>query len=85
MLHIISGYPINYFEKIKDLSIGDEIIYTTPYGEKTYEVIKYEVIKETDWSNLQKTDDNRITLITCVKNRPKNRLCIQAIEKERID
>lgn len=85
MLHIIGGYPINYFEKIKDLSIGDEIIYTTPYGEKTYEVIKYEVIKETDWSNLQKTDDNRITLITCVKNRPKNRLCIQAIEKERID
>ena len=46
MLHIIGGYPINYFEKIKDLSIGDEIIYTTPYGEKTYEVIKYEVIKE---------------------------------------
>ena len=85
MLHIIGGYPINYFEKIKDLSIGDEIIYTTPYGEKTYEVIKYEVIKETDWSNLQKTHDNRITLITCVKNRPKNRLCIQAIEKERID
>lgn len=85
MLHIIGGYPINYFEKIKDLSIGDEIIYTTPYGEKTYEVIKYEVIKETDWSNLQKTEDNRITLITCVKNRPKNRLCIQAIEKERID
>lgn len=85
MLHIIGGYPINYFEKIKDLSIGDEIIYTTPYGEKTYEVIKYEVITETDWSNLQKTEDNRITLITCVKNRPKNRLCIQAIEKERID
>src|SRR5699024_8190058 len=28
------GFPINYFEKIKDLKIGDEIIYKTPYGQR---------------------------------------------------
>ena len=38
------------------------------------------VIEETDWSYLQETEDNRITLITCVANKPKNRLCVQAVE-----
>ena len=32
-------------------------------------------------SNLEETEDNRITLITCVRNRPNKRLCVQAIEK----
>lgn len=76
------GYPINYFEKVKDLKLGDEIIYKTPYGEKIYEVTLYKIIDQTDWSYLQETQDNRITLITCVRNKPENRLCVQAIEKE---
>ena len=30
---IIGGFPINYFEKVKDLKTGDEIIYkTVPRG-----------------------------------------------------
>ena len=81
MLHITDGYPINYFEKVKDLKQGDEIIYRTPYGEKTYIVTMYKVIEQTDWSYLQETEDNRITLITCVRNKPENRLCVQAREK----
>ncbi len=76
------GYPINYFENVKDLTINDEIIYKTPYGERKYEVTMYKVIEQTDWSNLQETDDNRITLITCVRNKPEKRLCVQAIEKK---
>lgn len=75
------GYPINYFEKVKDLKLGDEIIYKTPYGEKVYEVTLYEIIEQTDWSYLEETSDNRITLITCVRNKPENRLCVQAREK----
>ena len=38
------------------------------------------VIKDTDWSYLEATDDNRITLITCEENRENYRRCIQAIE-----
>lgn len=75
------GFPINYFEKVKDLKAGDEIIYKTPYGDKTYEINLSTVIEETDWSYLEQTNDNRITLITCVRNKPNKRLCIQAIEK----
>ena len=29
-----------------------------------------------------KTEENRITLITCVENEPEYRRCIQGIEKE---
>lgn len=81
MQHITGGFPINYFEKVKDLKAGDEIIYKTPYGTKIYKVTTYTIIEETDWSYLQETADNRITLITCVKNKPQQRLCVQAIEK----
>lgn len=80
LLLIIDGFPINYFEKIKDLKLGDEIIYRTPLGEKKYSVTLSKIIEETDWSYLQETEENRITLITCVRNKPNKRLCVQAIE-----
>ena len=38
-------------------------------------------IEETDFSNLERTSDNRITLITCVNNQPTKRWCVQAVEK----
>lgn len=75
------GFQNNYFENVKDLKTGDEIIYRTPYGEKIYEVNLYKIIEETDWSYLQETEDNRITLITCVANKPRQRLCVQAVER----
>ena len=75
------GFPINYFEKVKDLKLGDKIIYKTPEGTKIYQVEISTIIEDTDWSYLQETEDNRITLITCVRNQPTKRLCVQAIEK----
>ncbi len=82
MLPIIGGYPINYFEKVKDLQTGDEVIYKTPYGTRIYEVKMSTIIQDTDWSYLQETDENIITLITCVRNKPEQRLCVQAVQKE---
>jgi len=38
------------------------------------------IIYETDWSMIENTEDNRITLITCVENREEYRLCVQAKE-----
>lgn len=74
------GYPVNYFGRLKELQIGDEIKYTTVYGIKTYKVDISTIIEDTDWSYLQKTEENKLTLITCVENEPKYRRCIQAIE-----
>lgn len=74
------GFPINYFAKLKELEINDEIIYKTQYGTKKYRVILSTIIQDTDWSYLQKTEENKITLITCVENQPTKRRCIQGVE-----
>jgi LPXTG-site transpeptidase (sortase) family protein len=56
--------------------------FITTIGEiHKYVVEKIEIINETDWSFLETTKDNRITLITCVEDMPELRRCIQAIEK----
>ncbi len=75
------GYAVNYFSQIKLLKTGDEIIYKYYNFEKKYLVIENKIIKDTDWSYLQQTEENRITLITCVENEPEYRRCIQAIER----
>ena len=69
-----------YFKNLWDLKIGDVIEYTTVYGTKTYKVSDVVQIADDDWSMLSNTTDNRITLITCVKNVPEKRWCIQATE-----
>lgn len=65
---------------IKDLEIGDTITYTTIYGTRTYEVVLVKTIDSTDWSYLQATADNRITITTCLANQPSKRVCVQAVE-----
>lgn len=74
------GYQCNFFQNIKKLKTGDEIIYTATNGKKVYRVQTNKVILETDWTYLEETQDNRITLITCEENRREYRRCIQAIE-----
>lgn len=76
------GYSVNYFENLKELKGGEEIIYT--YGEftKTYIVTMNVKISETDWRNLENSNKNKLTLITCIENEPEYRRCVQAIEKE---
>lgn len=74
------GYPVNYFGRLKELAQNDVIIYKTNQGTRRYKVSLITVIKDTDWSNLKNTNDNRITLITCVENQPEYRRCIQGVE-----
>jgi len=76
------GYPINYFENLKNLKEGEEIIYTCGEFTKTYIVNKNIKISETDWSYLENSNENKITLITCIENEPTYRRCVQATEKE---
>ena len=65
---------------IRNLKQGDTITYTTVYGTRTYAVVSVETISSTDWSRLQTTADNRLTLTTCLANQPEKRVCVQAVE-----
>lgn len=76
------GYQFNYFENLKKLKENDKIIYKYKDFQKTYFVEKIKIIKDTDWSYLENTEENVITLITCVENEPEYRRCIQGIERK---
>ena len=75
------GSNAAYFGEIKNLVEGDIITYTTKYETKHYEVKEVKQIEETDLSVLEQTEDNRITLITCVENQKELRQCVVGIEK----
>ena len=75
-----SGEQGDFFKNLKKIKIGSEIFYQTNYGTKRYVVTTKEIIDEEDWSYLQATEDNRITLITCVACQKDKRFCVQAIE-----
>lgn len=75
------GYPVNYFADLKRLKEGDEITYKYKDFQKTYYVKKMEIIRDTEWSYLEETEENMLTLITCVENEPSYRRCVQAVEK----
>ena len=67
---------------IKELEPGDKITYTTSEGTRTYKVVIVTTIRNDDWSYLEATSDNRITLITCVKDDSSHRWCVQAVEAD---
>jgi len=75
-----SGGKGDFFKNLKRIKIGSEIFYQTRYGTKRYVVTVKEIINEDDWSYLQPTTNNRITLITCVAGQKEKRLCVQAEE-----
>lgn len=76
------GYNVNYFQDLKLLKEGDEIKYRHNRFEKIYEVEKNRIIKDIDWEYLENTEENTLTLITCVENQAEYRRCVQAVEKE---
>ena len=76
------GYEFSFFKDLYKLKNGDEIIYTHEDFKKKYIVEKNIIIKNSDWNNLALSEDNKITLITCVENEPDYRRCVQAEEIE---
>ena len=67
---------------IKELEVGDTVTYNTIYGTRTYAVSIVKIISSSDWSYLQATADNRITITTCLADHPESRVLVQAIEVE---
>ena len=76
------GCENSYFARINELEKGDIIKYKTKFFERTYVVDNIKVIYETDWSLLQSTEENKLSLITCIAGKKEQRLCVQAIEKD---
>ncbi len=70
------GSYAHYFSRINELKNGEKIIYKTNMGERRYKVCKSEIIKETNVKILENTDENIITLVTCVKGKKDYRLCV---------
>jgi LPXTG-site transpeptidase (sortase) family protein len=68
-----------HFKRLHTLSEGDIITYQTALGIKTYAVETVAEIDETDWSYLGRTEDDRITLITCISGKPRSRLMVQGV------
>lgn len=75
------GYKNNYFARLKELKNGDNIFYYYKGEKREYTVEENCIIKDTDWSYLEETKENAITLITCVENEPNYRRCIRGIQK----
>ena len=73
------GYTNNYFEYIYKLENGDEIFYCYNNIRKKYKVEKKYVIQYDDFSLLDNSDENTLTLVTCISNSPDLRLCIKAV------
>ena len=62
------------------MQIGDIITYQTNFFTRNYKVDNIQTVLETDWSLLQETEQNKLTLVTCVANKKIQRLCVQATE-----
>ena len=69
-----------YFRDIHQLAEGDIVRYKTALGEREYRVSEVKEITDDDWSFLSRTDDNRLTLITCITGKPNMRLMVQALD-----
>ena len=76
------GYDVNYFSRVKELEIGDEIYYFINENEYKYKIDEILVIYETDWTVIENTEEDRITLITCIENREAYRLCVRGVRYE---
>lgn len=72
---------VAFFRDIHQLKQGDSLVYKTLQGERHYQVTQVLEIAQDDWGYLGRTEDNRITLITCITGKPEKRLMVQAVEE----
>ena len=71
----------NHFGKIHTLKNGDTITLTTTLGTRRYSVYSVRKVSVNDVSVLNPSDENMVTLVTCVMNQPNYRWCVQAWQK----
>ena len=62
-----------YFSFVRDLRIGDRLVFTTRYGARTYEVVSLTQIDEWSSEPVRFSHDNILSLVTCIANVPELR------------
>ena len=70
------GEDIGFFKRLNELEVGDKVKYHHAFGEYIYKVSEIKEIEETDFSVLEPSTTDKLTLITCVKGQKKLRLCV---------
>ena len=61
----LAGHRDGSFAFLERLSVGDELILEALPGRRRYVVTRVAVHRDSDTSVLERTDDDRLTLITC--------------------
>lgn len=74
------GNKYSYFARLNELKNGDIVKYTTNFYTREYKINSIKTIFETDLTILENTNENKITMITCIKNKRDQRLCVQAVQ-----
>ncbi|RDU36964.1 class D sortase [Neobacillus piezotolerans] len=62
---VLSGHRDTVFRKLKDLKVGEEVIFTTPYGDFIYETTDFKITHADDMTVAVPTDFETLTLTTC--------------------
>lgn len=62
---ILSGHRDTVFKKLEHLKIGDEITFTTTYGDFVYEAVEFKIVDAEDETVAVATDYETLTLTTC--------------------
>lgn len=75
------GYNQNFFERLNEVKEGDKVEYITKYTTQVYYVTEIKEVEETDLSVLNPTEQDQVTMITCIKNQKEKRLCVIATKQ----
>ena len=75
------GYNQNFFEKLNEVKKGDKVEYITKYTTQEYYVTEIKEVEETDLTVLNPTEQDQVTMITCIKNQKEKRLCVIATKQ----
>lgn len=76
----IGNASYSFFERLDELETGDVLQYETSLGVRQYRVDEIHTIADDDWSVIGRTDENCLTLTTCVEGAENLRLCVRAVE-----
>lgn len=72
------GNGVAHFYYLKDVKLGDTVIYETALGTRTYAVSSIDTVSVTDVSGLLQDGTQKITMYTCKANQPEVKLKVVA-------
>jgi sortase A len=62
---LLSGHRDTVFRELEHLKVGDEITFTTPYGDFIYEATEFKIVGAEDETVAVAKDHETLTLTTC--------------------